>query len=367
MTDSRYSAKDRLIAATGEDRPDRVPVMTYSNHFQIRQAGYTYGEVLEDGEKFVEAQVDGREKFGYDGVTGLGGPGMIADALGAELLVSEDESPSMTEPGLTGERAEVDLNELYSRSLTDGEFVSFTVGVNQKLVKAVGPDVPLVASVSSPFREACLLRGFERLFGDMIREPSFVESLVELMTEKVYEYARLMAEAGADVLGITDPFASSAMISRPQFEDLVYPSEKEIIDLIHRNTEARVLFHTCGEWGDRFDLAVQAGADIYHIDGVGRQGLEEIRRSHPGPVIMGRIPTTGLLLKGSPEEVRSASEVSIDSAGDGGNYILAGNCSLPPETPAENLEAMVETARLKGTYPLEKTGAAGEEREVYFG
>ena len=367
MNDSRYSSKDRLLAVTGADNPDRVPVMTYSNHFQIRQAGYSYGEVLEDGEKFVEAQVDGRERFGYDGVTGLGGPGMIADALGAELLVSEDESPSMTEPGLTGERTEVDLNELYSKSLTDGEFVSFTVGVNQKLGKAIGPDVPLVVSVSSPFREACLLRGFERLFGDMIREPSFVESLVELMTEKVYEYARLMAEAGADVLGITDPFASSAMISRPQFEDLVYPSEKEIIDLIHGNTEARVLFHTCGEWGDRFDLAVQAGADIYHIDGVGRQGLEEIRKSYPDPVIMGRIPTTGLLLNGSPEEVRSASEVSIDAAGDGGNYILAGNCSLPPETPAENLEAMVETARLKGTYPLEKTGTAGGEREVYFG
>lgn len=369
MTDCQYSPKDRLFTAIGSEEPDRVPVLTYSNHFQIHQAGYSYGEVMECGEKFVEAQVAGLEKFGYDGVTGLGGPGMIADALGANLIVGNDESPSMTEPGLTGGRGSdcIDLDKLYSRKVVGGDYIPFTLEVNERLDEVIGPDVPLIAAISSPLREACLLWGFERLFGSMIREPSFIKDFVGLMTDKVYEYAELVVEAGADILGITDPFASSSMISKPQFKDLVYPSERELIGRIHGNTRAKVLFHTCGEWGDRFDLAIEAGADLYHVDGVGKRGLDEIRSNYPDTTIMGRIPTAGLLLNGCPGEVRKAAEASIEAAGTGGNYVLAGNCSLAPETPPANVKAMVEAVKTWGVYPLKPAGVTPEEREVYFG
>lgn len=364
MTKSQYSSKDRVFAAIGSGEPDRVPVLTYSNHFQIRQAGYSYGEVMENGEKFVEAQTAGLREFEYDGVTGLGGPGMIADSLGAKLLIGDDESPSMTEPGLTGESDRVDLGTLYSREVIDGDYVPFTLEVNEKLKEELGPDVPLIASISSPFREACLLRGFEKLFESIIRDSSFVEGLVDLMTEKVYEYAELAVEAGADILGITDPFASRSMISRPKYRELVHPSEEEIINRVRANTEAKVLFHTCGEWGDRFDLAVETGADIYHLDGVGGKGLEEIRSSYPETTIMGRLPTAGLLLNGNSEDVKKAAETSIEAGGSGGNYVLGGNCSLAPETPPANVKAMVETAKTCGGYPLDPLGDNMEEREV---
>lgn len=103
MNKRHLSPKERIEAVTGPGEPDRVPLLTYSNHFQVRWAGFTYGEVMRDEDKFVEAQLSALEHFNYDGVTNLGGPGMIAESLGAELIVAEEESPSMTEPGLTGE------------------------------------------------------------------------------------------------------------------------------------------------------------------------------------------------------------------------------------------------------------------------
>ncbi|MBS3791101.1 uroporphyrinogen decarboxylase family protein [Candidatus Bipolaricaulota bacterium] len=367
MTESQYSSKDRLYAAIGSEEPDRVPVLTYSNHFQIRQAGYSYGEVTEDGDKFVEAQIAGLEEFGYDGVTGLGGPGMIAEALGAKLLVGEDQSPSMAEPGLSGGSDDVDLDELYSRDVIEGDHIPFTLEVNERLAEELGSGVPMVASISAPFREACLLGGVERLFEKVVRDPSFVKDIVDLVTEKVYDYAELVVEAGADILGLTDPFASSSMISRSRYRELIYPSEKRVIGRIHGNTGAKVLFHTCGEWGDRFDLAVEAGAGIYHVDGVGQLGLDEIRSRYPDVTIMGRVPTTSLLLNGSPGQVREGTVANVAAAGDGGNYVLAGNCSLAPETPSANVKAMVETAETRGNYPLNPAMDNMEEREVYFG
>ncbi|MFP4135907.1 MAG: uroporphyrinogen decarboxylase family protein [Candidatus Acetothermia bacterium] len=367
MGEPQLRSKDRLYAAIGSEKPDRVPVLTYSNHFQIRQAGYSYGEVMEDGDKFIEAQIAGLEEFKYDGVTGLGGPGMIAEALGAELVVGQDESPSMTKPGLTGKTEDIDLDELYSRDVLEGDYVPFTLGVNERLGRELGPDVPLIVAISAPFRETCLLSGVEKVFQMVVKNTSFLEDFLQLMTEKVYEYAELVVGAGADILGFTDPFASSSMLSRSKYRELVLPSEEEVIGRIHENTGAKVLFHTCGEWGDRFDLAVEAGADIYHVDGVGKLGLDEIRTIYSEATIMGRLSTTDLLLNGGPREVREASRASIAAGAGGGSYVLAGNCSLAPETPPANVKAMIETARTRGSYPLDPVADNMEEREVYFG
>ncbi len=351
MKGEGYTSRERIEKVIGSGVPDRVPVLTYSNHFQIRRAGYSYGEVMREEEKFIEAQLSALDHFGYDGVTSLGGPGMVADALGAELLIPEDESPSMTEPGLTAERDKIELEELYAKGIEAGNHLQFSLEVTERLRKELDPRVPLIAAISSPFREASLLRGFERLFLDLARAPGFAEELIDLMTDRVYDFARMAVEAGADLLGFTDPFASQTMISWFRFRNSVYPYEKKLIEKIHDTTGAKVLFHTCGQWGDRFDLAVKAGADIYHIDGVGEANLGEITKKYGGSAaIMGRLPTTGLLLQEGPEEVRRVARNSIELAGDGGNYILAGNCSLAPDTPPANIGAMVEAADKDGTY-----------------
>jgi|GEM_PF-589144 len=366
MKGEGYTSRKRIEKVIGSGVPDRVPVLTYSNHFQIRWAGYNYGEVMREGEKFVEAQLSALDHFGYDGVTSLGGPGMVADALGAELLVPEDESPSMTEPGLTAKRDKIDLEGLYARRIENGKHLQFSLQVTEHLRKELNPRVPLIAAISSPFREASLLRGFERLFLDLAREPSFTEGLIDLMADRVYDFARMAVEAGADLLGFTDPFASQTMISRSRFRSSVYPYEKKLIERIHDTTGAKVLFHTCGQWGDRFDLAVKTGADIYHIDGVGEANLSEITKRYGDSVaIMGRLPTTGLLLREDPEEVLQVARNSIESVDNGGNYILAGNCSLAPDTPPANLNAMVEAAKAADAFTGEDNIGQNSSEEEY--
>jgi len=367
MSSHKYGPWDRTLDVIGTGVPDRIPVFTYSCHFQIRWAGFTFGEIMKDTEKFIEAQLKALDYFGYDEVTNLGGPGMIAESLGAELIVPEDESPTMTTAGLTETPNQVDFETLRSVDVTHGAHIPMVLEVTEKLREGLGPRVPLIAAISSPFREACLLRGSERLLVELIKDRSFVLDLSSLMTDKIYEYAKLAVDAGADILGFTDPFASSSMISLRHFREMVYPFEKELIERIHDNTQAKVLFHTCGEWGDRFDLAVDAGADIYHVDGVGDMDLGEITKSYGNKTaIMGRLTTTKLLLNARPDEVRKAAEISINAAGPGGNYILGGNCSLAPDTPAANLKAMIEAAHEKGVYPLKETMNRGYERTLYL-
>lgn len=57
-----------------------------------------------------------------------------------------------------------------------------------------------------------------------------------------------------------------------------------------------------------------------------------------------------LLLMGSKEEVLEKSREVLENAKQGGGLILSSGCDLSPDTPGENLLAMVQAAKKYGTY-----------------
>ncbi len=55
--------------------------------------------------------------------------------------------------------------------------------------------------------------------------------------------------------------------------------------------------------------------------------------------VMGGISEKTVLKNGSPEQVREEVEKALELTG-GRHFLLAPGCSIPPETPAENLLAI---------------------------
>jgi uroporphyrinogen decarboxylase len=67
-------------------------------------------------------------------------------------------------------------------------------------------------------------------------------------------------------------------------------------------------------------------------------------------VLKGNLSTTGVMLRGTPDDVRAAVRNCIDAAAEGGGYILSTGDQLSRNTPEANMRAMVETAREYGRY-----------------
>lgn len=79
--------------------------------------------------------------------------------------------------------------------------------------------------------------------------------------------------------------------------------------------------------------------------------LAEVKRTRGRQIsLMGNLHTTKVMLKGSADEVRAAVIQTLRDAGEGGGFILSTGDQCGPETPEENLFAMVETARTFGVY-----------------
>jgi uroporphyrinogen decarboxylase len=56
-----------------------------------------------------------------------------------------------------------------------------------------------------------------------------------------------------------------------------------------------------------------------------------------------------IVLRGTPDDVRSASTRCLAQAVAGGGFILGTGCFVPRGTPVENLRAMVEAAEAAGS------------------
>jgi uroporphyrinogen decarboxylase len=66
--------------------------------------------------------------------------------------------------------------------------------------------------------------------------------------------------------------------------------------------------------------------------------------------LMGNLHTTDVMLRGTPQLVRTKSLEAMRDAGKGGGFILSTGDQCPRDTPEENLHAMIATAREYGRY-----------------
>jgi [methyl-Co(III) methanol-specific corrinoid protein]:coenzyme M methyltransferase len=129
--------------------------------------------------------------------------------------------------------------------------------------------------------------------------------------------------------------ASGDLISPEQYAEHVAPFHREL----SRGADGPLLIHICGNITGH--LPHLAALDFR---GISFDVLTDIRaaRSHlkGRKALIGYVPTA-LLREGSPEEVQRAATQCI---GEGVDALNAG-CAWPPETPRDNIRAMIAAAR----------------------
>jgi len=338
---------ERVMAAAELRVADRIPVVLVTREFGIKYSGYKFSDCLRDENLYIKSQMRCLEDFELDALWDLWAIPVIAEALGSQLRVLDDDIPAITEPYAISEPK--DLKKLAQKDLDvrkDGR-MPYMLNLVKKMKEAAGDDIPVTGWVSTPFRTACMLRGIDTFYKDLFRNPTFAEELLEFALRYCILYGHAMIESGADIITTSNPVASAGCISREHYKRFSFPYEKEMIANLKKKG-AKIQYHTCGDWNDRYDLIVETGIDILHPDKI---DLKQFKKDFGTKVcIMGSVPAVNTMLLGSPEEVAEITRKSIDWAGQGGGYMVSADCALPRDTPAENVKAMADTAKEYGKY-----------------
>jgi len=186
------------------------------------------------------------------------------------------------------------------------------------------------------------LRGRDQAMIDLYERPDFVAAVMDLQAEAVIERAEKLLPTGIDVFYIGDPSASASLISPAHFERFCVPPYRKFCS--HFKGRMPIYLHICGNSAPILEMIADTGADVIEpLDPLGGVSVADAKRRVGERVaLMGGVSTV-LLGRGTPEEVRAEAIRKCREGGPHG-YVLAAGDMVPPETPLENLRAMVNVA-----------------------
>jgi uroporphyrinogen decarboxylase len=138
------------------------------------------------------------------------------------------------------------------------------------------------------------------------------------------------------------------------FRRLAFPAVKRAIELASQ-AGIPTHMHSCGPesqlvrvMAEETDLTV---IDPLEIPPMGDCNLAALKRLYGDKIVLkGNLHTVRVMLNGTADDVVTAAKQAIDDAAAGGRFILSTGDQCGRDTPDENLQAMVETARTYGKY-----------------
>lgn len=339
---------ERVQAVLNGQMPDRLPVIPQSFMFSAKTAGYHIGEINRSPAKMAESHRVSQEKYGYDGCVIDVDDATLAEACGAKVNYRENDVASVDErsPALK-DLAEIDSLHMPD-PLKDGRICEW-LETTERLMDMVGDHVFVMGRADQgPFSLLCLLRGAQNLMMDlMIKDEATIRHALEWATEAHLRFARAQLQAGAHATSMGDAYAGPNLISPALYRKFGFPYEKKVVDGLQDLTGSYAI-HICGNATKIVEDMGRTGAGILEIDW--KTNMGEARKVVPeNVVLMGNINPSDPMFLGEPETVKAQAKEIIEST-KGKGIILSSGCALGEGTKEENMRALVESAKLYGTY-----------------
>jgi uroporphyrinogen decarboxylase len=202
-------------------------------------------------------------------------------------------------------------------------------------------------------------RGFMDYFTDLAADPALAEAFLEQTLELQMAYwDRMIDEIGdlIDVASTADDFSGQhgLLFSLETYRRLVKPRHARLFELIHRRSNAKVFFHSCGSVRNAIPDLIDAGVDILNPVQVSATGMDsaDLKREYGRDLVFwgGGVDTQHVLGVGTPDQVRDEVRRRVLDFMPGGGFVFNTVHNIQANVPPANIVAMWETLREYGVY-----------------
>ena len=198
-----------------------------------------------------------------------------------------------------------------------------------------GSQVPLVAGVEGPSDLASYLCGIKSFLKLTVKKPEIAKNMIEKCIDACIICSNAYLHSGADAVVVADALSSPEMMGPDAFRQIVKPA----LIRFNKSISGHSILHICGETDSIIPDILECGFSAISIEENVKDRKLVIDLAHRNnTAIIGNISTADTLYGRMPEDVRKEAFQCLDANID----ILAPGCGLAPETPLENLLAMVE-------------------------
>ena len=338
---------ERVGAAIGLHRPDRVPVDLHNFQTAAKATGLPMDEVLRDGALLAEAMLESWRQFGQDMILLENGTACNAQACGMEVTYQKDTAPVAGKPLIAS------LSQVGELQVPD-PYTTFPMCENLRatriLSKELGGKVWICARADQgPLDLAAQIRGPDEFMMDiaMGEEEEAIDALIDFCRKVVTRYALALLECGGHSTSIGESIAGPDLLSPAHYRRYAWGHQKAMAGEL-KSRGAILHTHICGNATPIAEDFVATGAPVLEIDHkTNARVIKEVARHKS--CLLGGIDT-GLIAFGTPAEVDAACKELIELWKPDSGFILGPGCALAPDVPADNIHALVEAARKYGEY-----------------
>ena len=226
------------------------------------------------------------------------------------------------------------------------EFFAPQLEVVERIIKAARREAVVIVTLYSPFMCAAHAVGEERVLRHIRENPDPVKKGMEIITESLMAFVKACVRLGVDgFYHSTQGGETHRLSDRTRFDTFVRPYDLAVMKEAERSCVLNIL-HVCdyaGEYDDLTRFQDYPGHVVSCPLKVGGRPLllAEATRIFNRPV-MGGLDRLGAIASGSEAEIRADAEAVLRHAPE--RFILGADCTVPAETPWQNLRTAIETA-----------------------
>jgi hypothetical protein len=185
--------------------------------------------------------------------------------------------------------------------------------------------------------------------------PNYIKEVLNFHTEIALRNLELYRQAVGNkiqvipISGTDFGTQRSELISIDMYREFYKPFHKRINKWVHKNTNWKTFFHTCGSVINLLDEFIDAEIDIINPVQASASGmdLKYLKEEYGNKLVFwgGGIDTQSTLPFGTPEEVKQEVLQRLSILSESGGYVFSTIHNIQPKTPIENIIAMFEAIK----------------------
>lgn len=327
---TRYSHRERLMMIFEGERPDRHAVSFWRHFFHMEH----------HAEGLAEAMLYFQKKYDWDFMKINPRADYHVEDYGLKQKWSHDEFKKHTKENFP--IVAVDDWENIERLSALSPVLSEHLSAVTTIRKKSAPELPLLMTVFTPLAIAGRMVENDQTLADHLHtHPEKVESALQSITETFCDFVSELRNAGADgIFFATTQWASSNLISWEDYQRFGVPYDLKVIEAA--GDDAINLFHVCSSNNFLKELSsIDYHCQMYNWDSDDPTNLPLDSGSDllSDKAVVGGVDRNGWLLQATPEEIGW----QIDRLKDmfpPGQIIIGPGCSIAPEVPDQNLQAI---------------------------
>jgi uroporphyrinogen decarboxylase len=306
----------------------------YMKEYRAVRKHHSLLEICKQPTLAAEVTITAAEALGVDAAIIFADLLLPFEVMGLKFHFASGEGPVIEAPL----RSPGDIRRLRTDRVAELSYVSEAVRL---VVRHFGEKLPVIGFCGAPFTLASYMiegggsRNYVNTKKMMYCSPAAWDDLMRKLIAIVSEYATEQVRAGADVIQIFDSWAGC--LSVEDYRRYVLPRTTELVKTLQKTGAPIIYFAT--ESTALLPSMKQTGAEVIGLDW--RIPLDEGWRSFGmAGAVQGNLDP--VLLFADWKEVKSRAEDILGRAGGRPGHIFNLGHGILPETPVENVKALVK-------------------------